>query len=150
VIHGKATLLNEAQVTAVKLNSHKNAAVSQSPKTRLEKTLLIKQAIQLKEEIIIELQQENQTLKEENAAKEQRLAIAEPKAAFTGLALISEDALYMNGAADEKPVLLGDTIKIKRVTKVTQKGMARLAQTVPAQQQTAPEPAAALPVGGAV
>ena len=50
--NGKVTLLDEAQVTAIKLNSRKNATVTQSPKTRLEKALLIKQAMALQEELI--------------------------------------------------------------------------------------------------
>jgi phage antirepressor YoqD-like protein len=128
-------------------------------------------------EALVKSEKEKQSLLAENAAKEQRLAIAEPKAAFTDLAIMSQDALYMNDVAkvlklgygnitlfkklremkilmddnvpyqeyikrgyfkvDEKLVPIGDTIKIKKVTKVTQKGMAWLSQTVSAQRQNA-------------
>lgn len=57
--NGKTTYLTEAQVTAIKLNLGKN---SELPKTKLEKQLLIRQAIQLQDELIAELQAENQQL----------------------------------------------------------------------------------------
>ena len=105
---------------------------------------------------------------------EQRLAVAEPKAAFTDLAMQSQDTLSMNDAAkilklgygnitlfkklremkilmddnvpyqeyivrgyfkvDEKPLLIGEAVQIKRVTRVTQKGLEWLARKVAAQQ----------------
>lgn len=67
-------LLNEAQVTAIKLELQNHSKVNMtSPKTTLEKQLLIQQAMQLQAEMIAELQAENE-------AQKQRLAIAEPKA----------------------------------------------------------------------
>jgi excisionase family DNA binding protein len=55
-------VLNEAQVTAIKLNLEKKFEV----KTRLEKALLIRQAMQFQDELIADLQQENEALKAEN------------------------------------------------------------------------------------
>ena len=168
--NGKVTLLSEAQVTAVKLNLRKNAEVAKQPKTDLEMMIMVQQSMDY-------LREKVKTLEAENDAKERRLAIAEPKAAFTDLAMQSHDALYMNDAAkvlklgygnitlfkklremkilmddnvpyqefikrgyfkvDEKPLLIGDAIQIKRVTKVTQKGLAWLAQTVAPRQARA-------------
>jgi len=62
-INGKTTYLNEAQVTAVKMNLRKTAEVMAQPKTSLEKALLIKQAMQFQQEIIESLQTENTELK---------------------------------------------------------------------------------------
>jgi len=63
--NGKTTYLNEAEVTAVNLTIKQNPYLVQSyeVKTKLEKALLIKQALQFQEEMIIELQSENQELK---------------------------------------------------------------------------------------
>ena len=158
--------LTEAQVTAVKLNLRKNSEVAQQPKTDLEMMIMVQQSMDY-------LREKVKTLEAENAAKEQRLAVAEPKAAFTDLAMQSQDTLSMNDAAkvlklgygnitlfkklremkilmddnvpyqeyigrgyfkvDEKPLLIGETIQIKRVTRVTQKGLEWLARKVAAQ-----------------
>jgi hypothetical protein len=56
--NGQATHLNEAQVTAVKLNLEKKFEV----KTRLEKAMLIQQAMRLQDELIAELKTENARL----------------------------------------------------------------------------------------
>lgn len=68
--HGKTTYLNEIQVTAIKLqiqsggkrNSKDNLGVKNA-QTRLEKALLIKQAMELQQEIIEEQQAEIDVLK---------------------------------------------------------------------------------------
>jgi len=68
--HGKTTFLNETQVTAIKLqiqsggkrNSKDNLGV-QKVQTKLEKSLLIRQAMRLQDELIEELEAENQELK---------------------------------------------------------------------------------------
>jgi phage antirepressor YoqD-like protein len=59
----KATLLNEAQVTAVKMACEKKFAV----KTELEESMLILQGYQLLQSRVNRLQNENETLREENA-----------------------------------------------------------------------------------
>jgi phage antirepressor YoqD-like protein len=64
--NGKAAYLSEEQVTAVKMNLRKNSEVSAQPKTRLEKALLIRQAIQFQDELIADLRQENESLQAEN------------------------------------------------------------------------------------
>jgi hypothetical protein len=58
--------LNEAQVTAVKMNLRKNSEVISQPKTELEKELIVQQALVCQQEKINTLTK--------------RLAIAEPKA----------------------------------------------------------------------
>ena len=71
---GQRAVYNEAQVTAIKLELQNHSKVNAlSPKTTLEKQLIIQQAMQLQAEMIAELQAENENQK-------QRLAIAEPKA----------------------------------------------------------------------
>lgn len=71
---GQRAVYNEEQVTAIKLELQNHSKVNAlSPKTTLEKQLLIQQAMQLQAEMIAELQAENE-------AQKQRLAIAEPKA----------------------------------------------------------------------
>jgi hypothetical protein len=61
--NGKTTHWTEAEVTAIKYNLRKNAQVMQAPKTRLEKELIIKQAMILQQEMIDELEKENAGLK---------------------------------------------------------------------------------------
>ena len=71
---GQRAVYNEEQVTAIKLELQSHSKVNAlSPKTTLEKQLIIQQAMQLQAEMIAELQAENE-------AQKQRLAIAEPKA----------------------------------------------------------------------
>jgi hypothetical protein len=55
--NGRTTYLNEKEVTLIKMNLGKN---SELPKTKLEKQLLVKQAIQYLNEEIAELKRENQ------------------------------------------------------------------------------------------
>jgi len=55
---GQRALYNEVQVTAIKLELQNHSKVNAlTPKTQLEKQLLIKQAMQLQDEIIAELTQ---------------------------------------------------------------------------------------------
>lgn len=71
---GQRAVYNEAQVTAIKLELQSHSKVNAlSPKTTLEKQLLIQQAMQLQAEMIAELQAENE-------AQKQQLAIQAPKA----------------------------------------------------------------------
>lgn len=81
---GSTTYLNEAEVTVIKKRIEQNAHLAPSydhtklldmPKTNLEKQLLIRQAMQLQNEMIAELEAENEQLKIENAK-------AKPKAAY--------------------------------------------------------------------
>lgn len=72
VKNGVQTLVSEAEVTLIKkkieLSGRSDAVdVGMLPKTRLEKQLLIRQAIQLQDELITELEAENEQLKLENA-----------------------------------------------------------------------------------
>jgi len=65
VKNGIETRLNELQVTAIKLklDSHHNlVSTDELPKTKLEKNLLIQQAMILQQELIDELQAEKQQL----------------------------------------------------------------------------------------
>lgn len=81
---GSMTYLNEAEVTVIKKRIEQNAHLATSydhtklanmPKTNLEKQLLIRQAMQLQNEMIAELEAENERLKIENAK-------AKPKAKY--------------------------------------------------------------------
>ena len=65
---GKTAYLNKAQVTALKYSLRKTAEVMAATKTSPEKALLIKQAMQLQQEIIESLQAENSELKSQNKA----------------------------------------------------------------------------------
>jgi phage antirepressor YoqD-like protein len=74
--NGRPTYLDEAQVTAIKLKierHHNLRSTAELPKTTLEKQLLIRQAMALQDEMIVELQGEL-------AATVEQLAIAAPKA----------------------------------------------------------------------
>ena len=58
---GQRAVYNEAQVTAIKLELQNHSKVNAlSPKTTLEKQLIIQQAMQLQAEMIAELQAENE------------------------------------------------------------------------------------------
>jgi phage antirepressor YoqD-like protein len=78
-------VLNEAQVTAVKMNLRKNSQVAALPKTDLEKELIVQQALMYQQEKIKDLQG--------------RLAIAEPKAAFFDQVADSRDTIEMRNVA---------------------------------------------------
>lgn len=72
VKNGVQTLVSEAEVTLIKkkieLSGRSDAVgVGMLPKTKLEKQLLIRQAMQLQDELIAELEAENEQLKLENA-----------------------------------------------------------------------------------
>lgn len=60
---GKSLVFNEAQATAIKCELQNHSKVNAlTPKTRLEKQLIIQQAMRLQEEMIAELQAENQQI----------------------------------------------------------------------------------------
>lgn len=66
LINGMKTYLNESEITAIKLKIQQNPYLDQVvelPKTNLEKQLIIKQAMKLQEEMIIELQKENEIMR---------------------------------------------------------------------------------------
>lgn len=70
LVNGKITYLNEEQVTAIKIQIQsggnrylKDNFEVVSTKTKLEKSLLIRQAMRLQDELIEELEAENQELK---------------------------------------------------------------------------------------
>lgn len=80
VKNGVQTSITEAEVTLIKKKIETSGrsdiiAPSALPKTNLEKQLLIRQAMQLQNEMIAELEAENEQLKIENAK-------AKPKAAY--------------------------------------------------------------------
>jgi phage antirepressor YoqD-like protein len=83
--NGVTTILNEEQVTAVKMNLRKNSQVQNQPKTDLEKKLIVAQAMQFLQEEIEELRSKNEELK--------------PKAAFFDAVADSRDALQMRDVA---------------------------------------------------
>jgi phage antirepressor YoqD-like protein len=83
--NGVTTVLDEAQVTAVKMNLRKNSQVQNQPKTDLEKKLIVAQAIQFLQEEIEELRSRNEELK--------------PKAEFFDAVADSKDALQMRDVA---------------------------------------------------
>jgi phage antirepressor YoqD-like protein len=161
--NGVATYLNEEQITAIKQKMRPITLVTGAITDLEAAEMLLKSAEHFK----VRFEQEHSARVE----AEQRLAVAEPKAAFADLAMQSKDVLSMNDAAkvlklgfgnitlfkklrdmgilmdgqennvpyqrhiaagyfrvDESPVLIGDNIQIKRVTKVTQKGMQWLAK----------------------
>jgi phage antirepressor YoqD-like protein len=60
-------VLNEAQVTAVKMNLRKNSRVAAQPKTALERNMVVLEAINILREDNETLRKENETLREENA-----------------------------------------------------------------------------------
>jgi hypothetical protein len=98
-VNGITTRLNEQQVTAIKLKiqSHHNLQSSlevKNAKTRLEKALLVRQALRLQEELIAELSSENARL--EAACGREVFDHRATKAALsgreTGLAMIQRIA----------------------------------------------------------
>lgn len=62
---GKTTYLDEKEVTAISLEIRKNPHLVQSyeVKTKLEKALIVQQALRLQQEMIEELAEENESLK---------------------------------------------------------------------------------------
>lgn len=74
LVNGKTTFLNEEQTTAIKLQIQsggkrylKDNFEVQNSKTRLEKALIVQQALLIQQEEISELRTENTELKKENA-----------------------------------------------------------------------------------
>lgn len=95
-VNGKTTLFNEAQCTAIKMKIEKHHNLQSTlevlPKTKLEKQLLIKQAMMFQEELIAELQAENEKQK-------QMLIEQAPKAEFYDKVTGSPDTIDMKGVA---------------------------------------------------
>ena len=89
---GKTAYLNEAQITALKYNLRKTAEVMVMPKTSLEKALLIKQAMQLQQEMVEELQAENAGLKA-------KIETDRPKVEFFDAVAESGDCIDMREVA---------------------------------------------------
>lgn len=91
-VNGKLTRLNEVQCTAIKMQieRHHNlqSTLEVMPKTKLEKQLLIKQAMMFQEELIAELQEENER---------QKLLLSEqaPKVEFYDCVTGSNDTIDM-------------------------------------------------------
>ena len=90
--NGKTTCLTETQVTAVKLHLGKNSEVAALPKTRLEKALLIQQAMRFQDELIAELEMENAGLKA-------KIKADRPKVEIFDRAMSSGDTLDMRRIA---------------------------------------------------
>jgi len=93
---GKTAYLDEAQVTAVKMNLRKNSEVAMQPKTSLEKALLIKQAMQFQQEIIEGLQEENADLKAKIEADEDKVRLYKTCMESNGWQSISDVAKKLN------------------------------------------------------
>ena len=86
-------VFNEAQATAIKIELQNHSKVNMaSPKTKLEKQLLIRQAMQLQDEIIKELQDENKRQK-------QQLIEQAPKVEFFDDVAGSPDTIDMKEVA---------------------------------------------------
>jgi len=160
--NGVTTYLTEEQITAIKQRMIPTTKVVGAITDLEAAGMLLKSAEHFK----ARFEQE----RDARIEAESKLAIAEPKAAFTDLAIQSRDVLSMNDAAkilklgygnktlyktlreqgvlmadnvpyqkyiacgyfrvDESPILIGDYIQIKRVTKVTQKGMMWLSRVL--------------------
>ena len=137
----------------LKIQGHHNLQSTlevRNAKTDLEKALLIKQAMQFQQEIIENLQRENEELKPK-AALADRAMLSEDTLSINDAAKVlklgyanvtffkrlRELKIFITGdvvpyqryiargyfVVDEEPVLIGDNIRITKVTKVTQKGM---------------------------
>ena len=104
----KTTYLNEAQVTAVKMNFRKNSEVMKQPKTDLEKALMIKQAMQFQQEIIDTLQTENTGLKS-------RIDADRPKVELAERAMMSKGTFSMSEAAKEMKLGYGDVTLFQKL-----------------------------------
>lgn len=83
--NGKITYLNEAQVTAVKLRivGHHNLQSTlevKTAQTRLERNMIVLEAMKILQEDNEGLRKENEALRTENSEKAERLLVAEPKA----------------------------------------------------------------------
>jgi phage antirepressor YoqD-like protein len=74
--NGKTTFLDEAHVTAIKLEMERNPHLERSfqVKTNLEKQLIISQAMQFQQEMIAELQAENDVMRPKAIAYDKFLA----------------------------------------------------------------------------
>lgn len=90
---GQTPRFNEAQVTAIKFELQNHSKVNMtSPKTKLEKQLIIQQAMQFQAEIIAELQEENERQK-------QQLIEQAPKVEFFDDVTGSSDTIDMKEVA---------------------------------------------------
>lgn len=90
-------LLNETQVTAIKLELQNHSKVNAlSPKTLLEKQLLIQQAMQLQSEMIEELQAENERQKAQLTEQAPKVATYNRIANATGLKSMQEVAKILH------------------------------------------------------
>ena len=110
---GSTTYLNEAEVTVIKKRIEQNAHLATSydhtklvdmPKTNLEKQLLIRQAMQLQNEMIAELEAKNEQLKSENAK-------AKPKAAYYDTLIERGNSTNLRNTAKELGLLEKQFIK---------------------------------------
>jgi len=99
VKNGKTTYLSEYQVTRLKLElqKHHNLEGTFEVKTQLEKQLLIQQAMNLQQEMIVDLTKENSNLKIENSEMK-------PK--------VSEYDLFMKSESSQS---FGDVAKILKI-----------------------------------
>jgi phage antirepressor YoqD-like protein len=90
---GQRAVYNEQQVTAIKLELQNHSKVNAlSPKTTLEKQLLIQQAMQLQAEMIAELQAEIEAQKQELALQQPKVDTYNRIANATGLKTMQEVA----------------------------------------------------------
>jgi hypothetical protein len=112
VRNGLTTKLNQEQITAIKkeIESHHNlASTCELPKTKLEKAMLIKQAMLIQQEEIEDLQNENYNLKlqRESFQKRVNLLIHNPKT-YTATELAKEvglrSAMEFNRILEEKEI----------------------------------------------
>ncbi|WP_024469292.1 phage antirepressor KilAC domain-containing protein [Treponema pedis] len=112
--HGKTTYLNEVEVTAIKKRIEQNAhlatydnqrRLADMPKTNLEKQLLIRQAMQIQNEMIAELEAENEKLKAE-------AEIQKPKVEYFDTLISRGNATNIRNTAKELKIPERQFIKI--------------------------------------
>jgi phage antirepressor YoqD-like protein len=151
--NGKVTLLDEKQVTAVKMNLRKNSRVAAQPKTDLEKKLIVAQAIQFLQEEIEELRSQNAELKPKAETLDKITATASDVsvrelAAVLALPRLGQNNLFLrlredgyidgfnrpyrqyieNGLMYEKEYYVAGLNTTKTQLRITQKGVAYFAK----------------------
>ncbi len=105
-------LLNEAQVTAIKLELQNHSKVNHlTPKTYLEKQLLIKQAMRIQDELIEELQHKNDLLTQERDILQIELDESKEWYSIKRMQKLNPDVEFKYSTLKKESVRLGYEIK---------------------------------------